>query len=66
MPFRLKAKLWLSFDRWLKLIVSFYKFNDYLVAHESYHHGEIGIILTLSGQPLDMKTAFGMWEWGIR
>jgi uncharacterized damage-inducible protein DinB len=41
-------------------------FLGYLIAHESYHHGEIGIILTQSGHPLDKKVAFGMWEWGAR
>jgi uncharacterized damage-inducible protein DinB len=41
-------------------------FLGYLIAHESYHHGEIGIILTQAGHPLDRKTAFGLWEWGVR
>lgn len=39
-------------------------FLSYLIAHESYHHGEIGIALTQIGYPLDKKVAFGMWEWG--
>lgn len=41
-------------------------FLGYLIAHESYHWGEIGIILTQAGTPLDQKTAYGMWEWGVR
>jgi len=41
-------------------------FLGYLISHESYHRGEIGIILAQSGHPLDKKIAFGMWEWGAR
>jgi uncharacterized damage-inducible protein DinB len=41
-------------------------FLGYLIAHESYHHGEIGIALAQLGHPLDRKTAYGMWEWGVR
>jgi len=41
-------------------------FVGYLVSHESYHQGDIGVRLTESGHPLDRKTAFGMWEWGSR
>jgi len=41
-------------------------FVGYLISHESYHRGEIGIILTQSGTPLDKKTSYGMWEWGVR
>ena len=41
-------------------------FVGYLISHESYHRGEIGIILTQSGHPLDQKTAYGQWEWGSR
>lgn len=41
-------------------------FLGYLISHESYHRGEIGMILTQSGHPLDKKIAFGMWEWGVR
>jgi uncharacterized damage-inducible protein DinB len=41
-------------------------FVGYLISHESYHHGEIGIELARIGYPLDKKTAFGMWEWGVR
>lgn len=41
-------------------------FVGYLISHESYHRGEIGIILAQSGNPLDKKTAYGMWEWGVR
>lgn len=41
-------------------------FLGYLISHEAYHHGEIGIELARIGHPLDKKTAYGMWEWGVR
>ncbi len=41
-------------------------FIGYLISHESYHLGEVGIILAQSGHPLDKQTAYGMWEWGKR
>jgi uncharacterized damage-inducible protein DinB len=41
-------------------------FLGYLIAHEAYHHGEIGVALTQAGYPLDRKVAFGIWEWGTR
>lgn len=41
-------------------------FVGYMISHESYHRGEIGIILAQSGNPLDKKTSYGMWEWGVR
>jgi len=41
-------------------------FLGYLISHESYHRGEIGIILTQSGHSLDKKVAYGIWEWGVR
>jgi len=41
-------------------------FLGYLIAHDSYHRGEIGIILNQSGHPLDNETSYGMWEWGDR
>ena len=41
-------------------------FLGYLIAHESHHRGQIGWTLKFTGQPLDKKTAFGLWEWGVR
>jgi uncharacterized damage-inducible protein DinB len=41
-------------------------FLGYLISHESYHRGEIGLILTQAGHPLDQKVAYGMWAWGVR
>ena len=41
-------------------------FVGYLISHESYHRGEIGIIVAHAGYPLDRKIAYGMWEWGVR
>jgi uncharacterized damage-inducible protein DinB len=37
-------------------------FAGYLIAHESFHLGDIGVVLTQSGHPLDKKAAYGMWE----
>jgi uncharacterized damage-inducible protein DinB len=41
-------------------------FLGYLISHESYHWGEIGLALTQSGLPLDQESALGMWRgwWG--
>jgi uncharacterized damage-inducible protein DinB len=41
-------------------------FLGYLLSHEGYHRGEIGIILGQAGTPLDDKISYGMWEWGVR
>lgn len=41
-------------------------FLGYLISHESHHRGQIGWVLKFSGHPLDQKTAFGLWEWGVR
>jgi uncharacterized damage-inducible protein DinB len=41
-------------------------FLGYLISHESHHRGQIGWALKYSGHPLDKKTAFGLWEWGVR
>lgn len=41
-------------------------FLGYMISHESYHRGEIGVILAQSGHRLDNKVAYGMWEWGAR
>jgi uncharacterized damage-inducible protein DinB len=41
-------------------------FLGYLISHESHHRGQIGWALKFSGHPLDKKTAFGIWEWGVR
>lgn len=39
-------------------------FLGYLIAHEGYHLGELGMTLKQAGQPLGQTTASGMWEWG--
>lgn len=36
---------------------------SYMIAHEWYHIGEIGMTLTLSGNKLDDETAWGIWAW---
>jgi uncharacterized damage-inducible protein DinB len=41
-------------------------FVAYFVAHQAYHHAEIGVIAKDTGFPIDKKHAFGMWEWGAR
>ena len=41
-------------------------FLGYLIAHESHHRGQVGWTLKGTGHPLDQKTAFGLWEWGVR
>lgn len=41
-------------------------FLGYLLSHEGYHRGEIGIILTQAGYPLEDKVSYGLWEWGTR
>jgi uncharacterized damage-inducible protein DinB len=41
-------------------------FYSYIIAHEWYHIGEIGITLTQAGYPLDDRTAYGIWEWAKR
>jgi uncharacterized damage-inducible protein DinB len=41
-------------------------FLGYLISHESHHRGQIGWTLKNNGQPLDRKTEFGLWEWGVR
>jgi len=38
-------------------------FLGYLIAHEGYHHGEIGMVLAQAGHRLPKEVAYGMWEW---
>jgi uncharacterized damage-inducible protein DinB len=39
-------------------------FLGYLISHDSYHRGEIGLILAQIGYPLDSPASYGLWEWG--
>jgi uncharacterized damage-inducible protein DinB len=41
-------------------------FVGYLISHESHHRGQAGWALKHAGHPLDKKTAFGLWAWGVR
>jgi uncharacterized damage-inducible protein DinB len=41
-------------------------FLGYMISHDAYHIGEIGMALKQAGHPLDDKISYGMWEWGSR
>jgi len=41
-------------------------FVGYLISHESFHAGKIDMTLRIAGHPMDDKTHYGMWEWGVR
>lgn len=41
-------------------------FIGYLIAHEAYHRGEIGMTLTQGGHPLSDDLMHGMWVWDKR
>lgn len=41
-------------------------FYSYIIAHEWYHIGEIGMTLTQAGFPLPDSIAYGLWEWEKR
>ncbi|HEX8395253.1 MAG TPA: DinB family protein [Longimicrobium sp.] len=41
-------------------------FLGYLISHESHHRGQIAVALKGADHPLDKKTGFGLWEWGVR
>jgi uncharacterized damage-inducible protein DinB len=41
-------------------------FFGYLITHDAHHRGQITMLARQSGNPIDQKTMFGMWEWGKR
>jgi uncharacterized damage-inducible protein DinB len=41
-------------------------FAGYLISHESHHRSQVVWTLKNAGHPLDQKTSYGLWEWGVR
>ncbi|MEP6920411.1 MAG: DinB family protein [bacterium] len=41
-------------------------FLAYLISHESHHRGQIALSLKQASHPVDKKTLYGIWEWGVR
>ncbi len=39
-------------------------FVGYLIAHDSYHRGQIAMLARQVGHPVPTRTGFGLWEWG--
>ncbi len=37
---------------------------SYIITHERYHVGEIGMTLNESGHKLGDQTAYAIWSWG--
>ncbi len=38
-------------------------FISYLIAHEAHHRGNMLLTLKLSGEKVEDKVKFGLWEW---
>jgi uncharacterized damage-inducible protein DinB len=41
-------------------------FVGYLIAHEAHHRGQMTMLARQVGHPVDKRTNFGLWEWGVR
>ena len=41
-------------------------FLGYMISHDSHHRGQILLSLKQAGHPIDKKTQYGIWEWGVR
>jgi len=39
-------------------------FVAYLIAHDSHHRGQIGMLARQVGYAIPAKTGFALWEWG--
>jgi uncharacterized damage-inducible protein DinB len=35
-----------------------------LIANDSHHRGQIGVLSQQAGHPVPTQTGFGLWEWG--
>ena len=47
-----------------RLLAALAVFVAYLVAHEAYHWGEVGVLLAQQGERLPRELAYGLWDWG--
>ncbi|MFB3787807.1 MAG: DinB family protein [bacterium] len=40
-------------------------FLGYLIAHESYHNGQIAMALKQAGTPVGKQAAYALWDWRV-